>query len=197
MVTWVGSKKDAVLAHEHHPDEHPYQRPEPSGELTQEVRQQPDEHGSVLLQGSAEQEERDKEVAHQRRLGDYGRWVGSAAGTGKLGAQEGNVAPGENPEMKTTGDIRHSGPNYGYGPRNYRRSDERIWEDVCERLSDHGAIDAREMEVQVHDGRVRLTGTVATPEMRTLAENIAFEVNGVGAVENELQIALRAGDGRL
>jgi hypothetical protein len=185
------------VAHEHHPNEHPYQRPEASDAPMEETRQQPDERGGVLLQGSAEQEERDNEVAHQRRLGDYGRWVGNAAGTGKLGTEPGNTPPGENPEMRTTDDIRHSGPYYGYGPRNYRRSDDSILEDVCEHLSDHRAIDAREMEVQVHDGRVRLTGQVATSEMRTLAENVAFEVNGVGDVENELQIALGSGDGRL
>ena len=47
------------------------------------------------------------------------------------------------------------------------------------------------------DGRVRITGQVATAEMRTLAENVAFEVNGVREVENELQVALESGEGRV
>src|SRR5262249_9623160 len=53
------------------------------------------------------------------------------------------------------------GPYVGIGPRGYRRSDERIREDVCERFAEHGYLDPSELEVAVHDGEVLLSGTVA------------------------------------
>jgi hypothetical protein len=34
------------------------------------------------------------------------------------------------------------GPHIGKGPRNYVRSDERIYEEVCERMTQHGELDA-------------------------------------------------------
>jgi osmotically-inducible protein OsmY len=42
----------------------------------------------------------------------------------------------------------------GHGPKGYTRSDERILEDVCERLAHVPAIDARELSVEVKDGEV-------------------------------------------
>jgi len=41
------------------------------------------------------------------------------------------------------------GPHAGRGPKGYQRSDERIREDVCDRLTEHPAIDASEIEVEV------------------------------------------------
>ena len=55
----------------------------------------------------------------------------------------------------------------GRGPKNYKRSDERIREDVCDRLSDDGMVDASEIEVKVSGAEVTLDGTVTTVE-RTL-----------------------------
>ncbi len=44
----------------------------------------------------------------------------------------------------------------GKGPKGYTRSDERIREDVNERLTDDGMIDASEIEVDVKNGEVLL-----------------------------------------
>ncbi|HEY1342642.1 MAG TPA: BON domain-containing protein, partial [Bryobacteraceae bacterium] len=52
------------------------------------------------------------------------------------------------------------GGHTGRGPKNYRRNDERIREDVCVRLTDHPEIDASEIEVRVDDGEVTLSETV-------------------------------------
>src|SRR5215471_11804457 len=41
------------------------------------------------------------------------------------------------------------GQHTGRGPKGYQRSDERIREDICERLTQHSAIDAGEIEVEV------------------------------------------------
>lgn len=74
------------------------------------------------------------------------------------------------------------------GPKGYRRSDPRIHEDVCERLSD-GHLDASDIEVAVQDGEVTLEGTVETKQDKRLAEDLAHGVRGVHDVHN--RIALR------
>ena len=75
----------------------------------------------------------------------------------------------------------------GKGPKSYRRSDERIKEDVNDRLSE-GYLDATEIEVQVADGEVTLTGTVNSRSDKWRAEDIADDVRGVKNVENRLRV---------
>lgn len=85
------------------------------------------------------------------------------------------------------------GPYVGRGPRGYRRTDERIREDVCERFTEHGQLDPSDVEVAVHEGEVVLTGTVATRAQKRLAEDIADAVFGVVEVHNRLRVQ-RAGE---
>lgn len=80
------------------------------------------------------------------------------------------------------------GPNTGHGPKGYRRSDERIREDVCERLTAHGALDARQIELRVEDGEVTIEGTVEDRRGKRLAEDIAASVTGVEDVHNRLRL---------
>lgn len=85
--------------------------------------------------------------------------------------------------------IATRGVSYsGRGPKGYTRSDERIREDICERLSDHDEVDASEIEVQVKDRRVTLTGSVQNRRMKHLAEDIAEEVTGVDDVDNRVAV---------
>lgn len=80
------------------------------------------------------------------------------------------------------------GPHYGKGPKGYRRSDERIREEACERIARQGLIDASDVEVHVENAVIRLTGTVATrPEKRGL-EQILERVHGVEEITNELRL---------
>ena len=79
------------------------------------------------------------------------------------------------------------GPYAGQGPRGYQRSDDRIKEDVCERLTQHGNVDARNIEVTVSNGEVTLRGTVEDREMKRCAEDAAESVSGVQDVRNELR----------
>lgn len=46
-----------------------------------------------------------------------------------------------------------------------------------------------EMASEVHEGRVLLVGTIRTPEDRVRASQIAWQVEGVDEVVNELQVA--------
>ena len=82
----------------------------------------------------------------------------------------------------------------GRGPKNYRRSDERIKEDVNDRLSDDYYVDASEIEVMVTNTEVTLTGTVNSREDKRRAEDIAESVSGVTNVENRLRVKGRYGD---
>jgi osmotically-inducible protein OsmY len=76
----------------------------------------------------------------------------------------------------------------GRGPKNYSRSDDRIREDVSDRLTDDPLVDASEIEVTVTSQEVTLGGTVPTRSQRRLAEDCAESVSGVKHVQNNLRV---------
>jgi hypothetical protein len=78
------------------------------------------------------------------------------------------------------------GPFTGMGPRGYVRSDEDILQDVCDRLTANGRLDASNIEVNVHDHVVDLKGSVDSRQDKRLAEDIAESVFGVDDVNNRL-----------
>ena len=78
--------------------------------------------------------------------------------------------------------------HYGRGPRNYRRSDERIREEINERLTRHPDIDASDVEVQVTNGEVVLAGIVEDRPAKRLAEDIVEDIFGVADVQNNLKV---------
>lgn len=86
------------------------------------------------------------------------------------------------------GGEQNQGPYTGRGPRNYRRSDERICADINERLTQHGYLDATDIDVSVQNGIVTLGGEVDNRREKRLAEDIADSVPGVLDVANRLQI---------
>lgn len=79
--------------------------------------------------------------------------------------------------------------NRGRGPKNYRRSDDAIRDDVCERLTMDHDVDASEVEVNVYESVVTLSGTVSDRHSKRLAEDIADSVRGVKDVNNELRVS--------
>ncbi|ARU16030.1 BON domain-containing protein [Croceicoccus marinus] len=76
----------------------------------------------------------------------------------------------------------------GNGPQGYRRSDERILEDVCDRLTEDRYVDGREITVTVEDGEVTLSGTVPQKGAKRRAEDCADHVSGVSHVQNNLRV---------
>jgi hypothetical protein len=76
----------------------------------------------------------------------------------------------------------------GKGPKGYKRNDQRVIEDISERLSDHPQIDASEIEIRLEEGVAVLTGTVSDRQSKRLAEEIAESVSGVQDVRNELRL---------
>lgn len=82
----------------------------------------------------------------------------------------------------------------GRGPRNYQRSDQRISEDLCERLTDDDDVDASNIEIEVKQGVVTLTGTVGERWMKHRAEDLAERCSGVRDVENRIRVLRDGGD---
>jgi osmotically-inducible protein OsmY len=76
----------------------------------------------------------------------------------------------------------------GRGPKSYARSDERIKEDVNDRLTDDGALDASDIEVEVSNREVTLSGEVDSRFAKRRAEDIADSVSGVTHVQNNLRV---------
>ncbi len=76
----------------------------------------------------------------------------------------------------------------GRGPRGYRRADERIRDDINDRLTDHPYLDATDIEVGVQSSEVTLTGAVESRQAKRLAEDIVDSVSGVTNVENRLRV---------
>ena len=82
-----------------------------------------------------------------------------------------------------------SGLHSGKGPKGYQRSEDRIREDVCDALEAHGHIDASEIEVEVSDGVVTLTGSVESRQSKRLAEQAVERVRGIKDIHNHLTIS--------
>jgi hypothetical protein len=76
----------------------------------------------------------------------------------------------------------------GKGPRNYARSDERITEDLNERLMQDDDIDATHVNVSVSNGEVTLEGTVEQRWMKHRIEDLAERCAGVKDVENRIRV---------
>jgi hypothetical protein len=70
-----------------------------------------------------------------------------------------------------------------YTPSSARRTDVRIYEDVCALLSEHPHIDASCVEVQVIRGSVVLRGLVCTPEEIAACEELLAHVHGMERAE--------------
>lgn len=95
--------------------------------------------------------------------------------TGRLGPLEGRTTP-------------RTGPHAGRGPRNYRRPDARIHEDLCERITADPWLDARDIEVEVTEARVVLRGAVPDRAMKHRAEDLADGIFGVTDVDNQIRV---------
>jgi osmotically-inducible protein OsmY len=76
---------------------------------------------------------------------------------------------------------------YGKGPKGYTRSDERIREDVCDRLSADDELDASDITVTVSAGEVTLEGTVPDRRSKHRAEDLSDSIAGVTDVHNRLR----------
>jgi hypothetical protein len=76
----------------------------------------------------------------------------------------------------------------GRGPKGYQRSDDRIKEEICDCMTEDAVLDASEVEVDVRQGEVTLTGSVTSREQKRRAEDVAERISGVRDVTNQLRV---------
>jgi hypothetical protein len=81
------------------------------------------------------------------------------------------------------------GPFTGRGPKGYKRSDQQIVEEACQRLERDGEVDASEIEVTAEDGVIRLRGTVDDRQTKRRAEQCVESIYGARDVMNELRVS--------
>lgn len=91
-------------------------------------------------------------------------------------------AVGYGPGAQSGGGFR------GRGPKGYQRSDERLTEDINERLTYDDHIDASDVSVSVASGEATLSGTVNTRYEKRRAEDLADDVPGIMHVQNNLRV---------
>lgn len=90
---------------------------------------------------------------------------------------------------------RRAGANQaGKGPRGYKRSDERICDELYEHLTEHPQIDASEVEIGVQKGVVSLRGVVPDRQMKHYAEDCAERISGVKDVDNRIRVKREPAD---
>jgi hypothetical protein len=80
------------------------------------------------------------------------------------------------------------GVHRGRGPKGYRRSDARIFVELCDRLTDDGDVDATDVDCSVRDGEITLSGSVGTRPEQRRAELLAGSVRDVVAVRNRIRV---------
>lgn len=85
-------------------------------------------------------------------------------------------------------DNRYRGEHRGRGPTGYKRADERINDEVHERLTDDPWVDASDISISVSAGEVTLSGTVPERETKHRAERIVENLSGVTHVQNNLRV---------
>ena len=127
--------------------------------------------------GAERGDPRDDFEARAREAGDYVRRQGR-----KVASWFSDVA-GEGSEAAR----REQTGARGLGPRGYKRSDERITEDVHHGLAEDRWLDASDIDVTVKDGEVTLSGTVANRDAKHHAEHLVEDLPGVTHVQNNLR----------
>lgn len=80
------------------------------------------------------------------------------------------------------------GPYSGLGPSGYDSAGDPVGQEVYSRLTQHGQIDASNIEIVIDNGEVLLEGTVDSEETKRLAEEAVATVTGVSSVQNLLQV---------
>lgn len=103
------------------------------------------------------------------------------------GAQVGSAMERRGDEMMRAGRERGYLPR---PPRSYRRPDDRVLDDVQQRIAMSG-VDADEVEVEVNEGVVTLSGRVPRRFDKRVIEDLAEQVFGVREVQNHLRLARR------
>jgi hypothetical protein len=113
--------------------------------------------------------------------GQYGQSFGEAGRTyGEQGFGQSRYGYGQESERRRRAER---------GPKGYQRSDERLKDDICERLMNADYIDASDVSVEVKDGKVTLEGTVLQRRMKHAIEDIVDDCIGVKDIDNKVRVS--------
>jgi BON domain len=77
---------------------------------------------------------------------------------------------------------------FGSGPKGYQRSDERLKEDISERLMESHYIDSSDVSVEVRGAKVVLEGTVPSRQMKHAIEDLVDVCPGVQDIDNRVRV---------
>lgn len=113
--------------------------------------------------------------------GGYGTGVGWGASGSGYETSGGDYTADTHPGRRETS-------HRGKGPRGYSRSDARIKEDICERLMEDDAIDASDIEIDVANGEVTISGNVDRRDIKRQVEDVVEDVMGVKHVQNNIRV---------
>lgn len=91
-------------------------------------------------------------------------------------------------EEGSRGPDWRSEPRYPPGPKGYQRSDERLREDISERLMEARYIDSSDVTVEVSGAKVVLEGTVPERRMKHAIEDLVDACPGVQDIENRIRV---------
>lgn len=137
--------------------------------LSQGVGAGDDEYGSSVYE------------SRSSYLRDYGLADHRSGQPGRL------HGPGEDRDLRGE-DTGARGSFQGLGPRGYERSDERLKELICERLTDDPRIDASDLCVDVSQRVVKLSGTVQDRRTKYEVEELVESCGGVKDIDNQLRV---------
>lgn len=136
------------------------------------------------------------------RGNDRRRSGSDSTGFGRFGSEYGSQSGGRGQmsmgddnqwERRAYGSqSQMEGQHRGAGPKGYKRSDDRIKEDVCDMLTDAGHLDASNIEVAVKEGEVTLSGTVGSRDDKREAEDMVERCSGVKHVQNNIRVEQKA-----
>lgn len=144
--------------------------------------------------GQADWGDTDEQGYWNQGLQGQAPYRGSSLGRGESGQYSSGQSYGQTDWGRGQQQQRQTGPYAGKGPQGYKRSDDRIKEDISEQLMQNGYLDASEISVQVKDGEVTLTGSVDSRQAKRMAEDIAEECSGVQDVQNQLRVRKENGN---
>jgi len=148
------------------------------------------DYGSREYQGlgSSRQTSRDQQQGYSSTYGSRDLDFGSASSTSRMPSGYGRGSYNEDEYRSGRSMASSSGQYSGRGPKGYKRSDERIKEEISDVLTRDANVDASEIEIEVKDGEVTLTGTVTERRMKHHAEDLVEKCMGVKDVTNNLRV---------
>ncbi|WP_255592903.1 BON domain-containing protein [Bordetella sp. BOR01] len=179
----------------------PYSNRPPQRYHADDPDRRPDDRGDERDEASRYRREH-----HTRQSGQwggdepsYGRRYGNRPAESVGGGNPNHHGPqfeqgGQYPGTRGTGPLRYDWQDRALQrsqritPKGYVRSDERVREDLCERLSRSG-LDVSDVSVDVSDGTVTLEGTVPNRGTKHAIEDCADDCLGVSDIQNHIRVA--------